>query len=69
MAMTTTITTPLTIRMHPNDNLAIVANDGGLPEGTRLVSGLVLGEGVPQGHKVALTDIPAKAGRCGATTS
>jgi galactarate dehydratase len=59
MAMTTTITTPLTIRMHPNDNVAIVANDGGLPEGTRLVSGLVLGEGVPQGHKVALTDIPA----------
>jgi galactarate dehydratase len=50
---------PLTILMHAADNVAIVANDGGLPEGTRLASGLVLREKVPQGHKVALVDIPA----------
>jgi len=49
--------TPRTISMHPNDNVAIVVNDGGLPEGTRLADGLVLREAVPQGHKVALRDL------------
>ncbi len=29
-----TQTLPLTISMHPSDNVAIVANDGGLPAGT-----------------------------------
>ncbi|MDR7297857.1 galactarate dehydratase [Pelomonas aquatica] len=53
---------PLTLRMRAEDNVAIVANDGGLPEGTRLPdgvpgAGLVLREKVPQGHKVALRDI------------
>ncbi len=51
--------TPLTIRMHPADNVAVVANDGGLPAGTVLPGGLVLREKVPQGHKVALSDIAA----------
>lgn len=50
---------PLTIRMHERDNVAIVANDGGLPAGTVLASGLVLRDKVPQGHKVALVDIAA----------
>lgn len=50
---------PLTIRMHERDNVAIVANDGGLPAGTTLASGLVLRDTVPQGHKVALVDITA----------
>lgn len=50
---------PLTIRMHEDDNVAIVANDGGLPAGTVLPSGLVLLDKVPQAHKVALVDIPA----------
>ncbi len=50
---------PLTIRMHDSDNVAIVANDGGLPAGTTLPSGLVLRDKVPQGHKVALVDLPA----------
>ena len=50
-----------TIRMHSGDNVAIVANDGGLPAGTVLPSGLVLLEKIPQGHKVALTDIVAGA--------
>lgn len=47
---------PLTIRMHASDNVAIVANDGGLPAGTAIEGGLVLAEAVPQGHKVALVD-------------
>ncbi len=51
--------TPLTIRMQPQDNVAIVANDGGLPAGTVLLDGLVLRDAVPQGHKVALVDLPA----------
>ncbi|NDF45732.1 MAG: galactarate dehydratase, partial [Betaproteobacteria bacterium] len=51
--------TPHTIRMHPRDNVAIVANDGGLPAGTVLPEGLTLRDQVPQGHKVALVDVPA----------
>jgi galactarate dehydratase len=49
------------IRMHDRDNVAIVANDGGLAPGAVLPSGLVLRERVPQGHKVALSDIAADA--------
>ena len=49
--------TPLTIRMHDNDNVAIVVNAGGLPEGTVFPDGLVLRTRVPEGHKVALVDI------------
>ena len=33
---------PLTIRMHAADNVAIVANHGGLPAGTALEQGLTL---------------------------
>ncbi|MBU9359435.1 galactarate dehydratase [Burkholderia multivorans] len=50
---------PLYIRVHPDDNVAIVVNDGGLPEGATFADGLTLREGVPQGHKVALTDLAA----------
>ena len=52
---------PLTIRMHERDNVAIVANDGGLAAGTVLSSGLVLVDRVPQGHKVSLLGIAAGA--------
>jgi galactarate dehydratase len=48
---------PLTISMHELDNVAIVANDRGLPAGTVFASGLTLREHVPQGHKVALVDL------------
>jgi len=53
---------PLTIRMDADDNVAIVANDGGLAAGTVLPAGvpgagLVLRDKVPQGHKVALADL------------
>ena len=50
---------PHTIRMHASDNVAIVANHGGLPAGTVLEQGLTLKDQVPQGHKVALHNIPA----------
>jgi galactarate dehydratase len=45
--------------MQPQDNVAIVANHGGLAKGTVLPDGLSLRDAVPQGHKVALVDIPA----------
>ncbi|EJL71463.1 galactarate dehydratase [Variovorax sp. CF313] len=48
---------PLYIRIHANDNVAIVANDGGLKAGTSFADGLVLVDNVPQGHKVALSDL------------
>jgi galactarate dehydratase len=48
---------PLYIRVHPNDNVAIVVNDGGLGEGAVFPDGLTLRERVPQGHKVALADL------------
>ena len=60
-ATATTPRPPLTIRMHERDNVAIVANDGGLPPGSVLPSGLVLLDRVPQGHKVALVDLAAGA--------
>ena len=47
---------PRLIRLHPADNVSVVANDGGLPNGTE-VDGLTLTEAVPQAHKVALTDL------------
>jgi galactarate dehydratase len=51
--------TPVVIRMHAADNVAVVGNDGGLAPGTVLPDGLTLREHVPQGHKVALIDLPA----------
>lgn len=50
---------PLSIKLHPRDNVAIVVNSGGLPAGATLDEGIELVEHVPQGHKVALADIPA----------
>jgi galactarate dehydratase len=49
--------TPRVIRIHADDNVAIVANDLGLAAGSRLPAGPALREHVPQGHKVALVDI------------
>jgi len=48
---------PRLIRLNPRDNVAIVANDGGLSVGTE-VDGVVLTERVPQGHKVLLAALP-----------
>ena len=51
----------LTIRMNDLDNVAIVANDNGLPAGTVLSTGQILRDQVPQGHKVALVDLARDA--------
>ena len=48
----------LYIKVHESDNVAIIVNDNGLKAGTRFPDGLELIEHVPQGHKVALSDIP-----------
>ena len=52
-----TTSRPLYVKVHAEDNVAIIVNQGGLPRGTRFDSGLVLLEDVPEAHKVALTDI------------
>jgi len=56
--MTAETPKPIFIRMHDADNVAIVANDGGLPPGVVFEGGLTLVDRVPQGHKVALVDLP-----------
>lgn len=62
------MTRPVLIRMHAADNVAVVGNDGGLPEGTVVPDGPTLREKLPQAHKVALADITSRrAPRCGAT--
>ncbi|WP_440532015.1 galactarate dehydratase [Variovorax sp. YR566] len=48
---------PLYIRIHAADNVAIVANDGGLKAGAEFADGLRLVDNLPQGHKVALVDL------------
>jgi galactarate dehydratase len=52
-------TAPLFIRIHERDNVAIVANAGGLPAGTAFADGPTLVDHVPQGHKIALADLAA----------
>lgn len=48
---------PLFIRVHPADNVAIIVNPEGVRAGAAFAGGLVAREGVPQGHKIALSDI------------
>jgi galactarate dehydratase len=52
---------PRYIKLDDRDNVAIVVNDFGLPAGSKFESGLVLKTFVPQGHKVALSDIATDA--------
>src|SRR5258708_221345 len=54
-------TAPLYIRLREDDNVAIIANQGGLHPGAEFAGGLRLIEQIPQGHKVALQDIAAGA--------
>lgn len=49
--------TPRYIKVHPDDNVAIVVNIGGLPKGTAFNSEIQLQEDIPEGHKVALTEM------------
>lgn len=50
---------PLYIKVHANDNVAIVVNPQGLAKGTLFPCGLRLIEHVPQGHKTACPGNPA----------
>ncbi len=52
---------PHCIQVHVQDNVAIVANEGGLPSGAQFDFGLTLLEAIPEAHKVTLTDIPQGA--------
>ena len=52
---------PLYIKVHDDDNVAVIVNAGGLPGGTVFSCGLALIMHVPQGHKVALTDLASGA--------
>ena len=56
-----TTSRPLYVRVHPQDTVAIIVNQGGLLAGARFDSGLVLIEDVPEAHKVALVDMPVGA--------
>lgn len=47
----------ISVRMHEDDNVAVVASSGGLPAGIQLEDGTLLNENIPQGHKVALIDL------------
>ncbi|WP_392564801.1 galactarate dehydratase [Orbus wheelerorum] len=48
---------PLYIKINELDNVAIIVNDNGLTKGTTFADGLTLIDDIPQGHKVALSDI------------
>src|ERR1700722_12205856 len=48
---------PLYIQVHAQDNVAIIANEDGLPRGAQFDSGLTLLEAIPEAHKVALSAI------------
>ena len=50
---------PLCIQVHARDNVAIIANEGGLPAGAQFDSGLTLLDAIPEAHKVALSGIAA----------
>jgi galactarate dehydratase len=56
--MSNTPTRPLRIRVHADDNVAIIVNEGGLRAGTVFEDGLTLIEDVPEAHKVALVNLP-----------
>lgn len=48
---------PLYIKVHPDDNSAIVVNDGGVEAGSKFDSGVEAIEKIPQGHKISLETI------------
>lgn len=52
---------PRYLKLKDTDNVAVVANAGGLTAGSRFADGLTLVEDIPQAHKVALAAIPTGA--------
>ncbi|MCY1446422.1 Galactarate dehydratase (L-threo-forming) [compost metagenome] len=53
------------MRLHPEDNVAIVVNEQGVAEGGQFPDGLVTREAIPQSRKVTRVDTPVA--RCCAT--
>jgi galactarate dehydratase len=47
---------PLYIKIKENDNVAITVDT--ILKGTKIVEDIITNEDIPQGHKIALTDIP-----------
>ena len=45
------------IKIHENDNVAITVNP--IPAGTAVLDDVITNQDIPQGHKIALCDIPA----------
>jgi galactarate dehydratase len=45
------------IRVHERDNVAIIVEPEGAPAGTEFPGGLIVGEHIPQAHKVALQQL------------
>lgn len=52
---------PVVLQVHERDNVAVIANEDGLPAGARITQGITLLEAIPQGHKVALENIGVQA--------
>ena len=50
------MSTPLYIKVKDQDNVAIAVHD--IPQGTRVMEGVVTLQPIPQAHKIALVDIP-----------
>ena len=50
---------PLFVKVNPRDNVAIIANQGGLAAGAVFSNGLTLHDTIPQAHKVTLEDLSA----------
>jgi galactarate dehydratase len=48
---------PAYVRVHPRDNVAVIANAGGVPQGATFACGLTTLEAIPQANKVAFCDL------------
>jgi galactarate dehydratase len=55
------LSSPLYIRVHDRDNVAIVVNPEGVGAGARFLCGLVAREAIPEAHKIALSDVESGA--------
>ena len=52
---------PLYVKVHSNDNVAIIVNPEGVPAGAKFACGLTAAEAVPPSHKITLTALPVGA--------
>jgi galactarate dehydratase len=52
---------PLYVKVHSNDNVAIIVNPEGVPPGAQFSDGLTAREAIPQSHKITLVPLSAGA--------